>query len=318
MVDEGRRRRERGQDVVVGAIQPKVDGQIARLLQQLEIIPLKQVDGCSVMDMETILRRHPRVCLVDGLAFDNPADAAHASRWQDVEQLLKEGISVMASINIGYIAEYQERVSRLTGKRVTQTVPVEFILEADEIVVVDAPANVCISKEGAEQDVEDRRRQLAELRELALVLAADVVDRQLEGYLQRNGVRQGWGTQERIMICLTPRANAARMLEVGRRIAESFHGELIAAHVHQKQLDPVNQRALDANLELARQAGARVEELAGEDSIQAIVDYAHTHGITQIFVGHSMREGWLTKIFGTPLDRLLRKRRGADVRVFPH
>ncbi len=286
MVDEGRRRRERGQDVVVGAIQPKVDGQIA--------------------------------CLVDGLAFDNPADAAHASRWQDVEQLLKEGISVMASINIGYIAEYQERVSRLTGKRVTQTVPVEFILEADEIVVVDAPANVCISKEGAEQDVEDRRRQLAELRELALVLAADVVDRQLEGYLQRNGVRQGWGTQERIMICLTPRANAARMLEVGRRIAESFHGELIAAHVHQKQLDPVNQRALDANLELARQAGARVEELAGEDSIQAIVDYAHTHGITQIFVGHSMREGWLTKIFGTPLDRLLRKRRGADVRVFPH
>ncbi len=319
MLDEGRRRRERGQDVAVGAIQPKVDGQIARVLQQLEIIPLKQVDGCMVMDVETILRRHPSVCLVDGLAYDNPPDAAHASRWQDVEQLLEAGISVVASINIGFITEYQERVSNITGKRVSQTVPVDFILEADEIVVVDAPATVCISKEGAtEQDMEHRRGQLAELRELALVLAADVVDRQLEAYLQRNGVRQGWGTQERIMICLTPRANGARMLESGKRIAESFHGELIAAHVHQRQLDPANQKALEANLELARQAGARVEELTGEDSIEAIVDYAHTHGITQIFVGHSMREGWRAKIFGTPLDRLLRKRRGADVRVFPH
>ncbi len=323
MLDEGRRRHERGQDVVVGALQAKVDADIARLLQRLEIIPLVEVNGWPMIDLETILRRRPQVCLIDGLAFDNPPGSPHASRWQDVEELLSAGISVITTINLGFITEHQEDVARVTGKPPRQTVPVAFIRGSDEIVVVDAPANASMLRGNevpseAGNTAAQRRGQYAELREIALLLAADVVDRQLEQYLERNGVRQTWGTQERILLCLTPRANAAKMIESGRRIAAGFHGELIAAYVQQQCLDAESQRALDLNLEHAREAGAAIETLTGDDPIAALIEFAERRGITQIFVGHSMREGWRARLFGSPLDRLLRKRRGMDVRVFPH
>lgn len=319
MIDEGRRRRERGQDVVVGAIQPDINAAIARLLQQIEIIPLKQVGGVPIIDLDTILRRHPQVCLVDGLAYDNPAGSPRASRWQDVEVLLEAGISVITSINLGFILEHREEVARITGKRAGTTVPVAFIREADEIVVVDAPPDACLDKEsGAGQTPGDRARELAELREIALILAADVVERQLEGYLERNGVKPTWGTQERILVCLTPRANGRRMVESGRRIADGFHGELLATYVKQEDLNANDKARLEENLELAKAARAEIVTLEGGDPVECILNLATQRGITQIFVGHSMREGWKARLLGGPLDRLLKKSRGMDVRVFPH
>src|SRR5580658_107742 len=118
MLDEGRRRRERGQDVVVGAIQPKTAPEIDAVLSKLEVIPLQEVNGVFVMDTPAILKRHPSVCLVDGLAYDNPPSSAHASRWQDVNELLDAGISVLTSVNIQYIDDLRERVHRITGKSV--------------------------------------------------------------------------------------------------------------------------------------------------------------------------------------------------------
>ena len=98
------------------------------------------------MDTPAILKRHPGVCLVDGLAYDNPPGSAHASRWEDVNELLDAGISVITSVNIQYIDELRERVQRITGKNVTQTVPRSFLNSADEIVVVDAPPEMCIAR----------------------------------------------------------------------------------------------------------------------------------------------------------------------------
>ncbi|HEV2690516.1 MAG TPA: sensor histidine kinase KdpD, partial [Bryobacteraceae bacterium] len=146
MLDEGRRRRERGQDVVVGAIQPKTTTDIDAVLSKLEVIPLRNVDGVSVMDVPAILKRHPGVCLVDGLAYDNPPGSPNPSRWKDVEQLLDAGISVISSVNIQYIDELRERVEKISGKHVTQTVPRSFLNSADEIVVVDAPPEMCITR----------------------------------------------------------------------------------------------------------------------------------------------------------------------------
>src|SRR5215475_8587468 len=71
MLDEARRRRERGQDVIVGAVQPKVPRAVAGVLEKLEVIPLKTVGDGTAMDVETILSRAPTVCFIDGLAYDN-------------------------------------------------------------------------------------------------------------------------------------------------------------------------------------------------------------------------------------------------------
>ncbi len=322
MLDEGRRRKERGQDVVVGAIQPNTPPDIEPILAKLETIPLKDVNGTGVVDVPALLKRHPGVCLVDGLAYDNPPGSKHASRWEDVEELLAAGISVITSINIQYIEELRERVGKLTGKVVTQTVPQCFLNTADEIVVVDAPPEMCMTRSphGAEDpDAIHSARRLSELREIALLLAADVVDRQLEMYLQRNRMDgQTFGAQERILVCVTPRANARPMIESGRRNADRFHGELIVTYVNQPDLSTGDQAALERNLEVARANDADIQILEGEDPIRVLLDFAHERRVTQLFVGHSLQEKWWHHITGTHMDRLIRGAQGMDVRVFPH
>jgi len=318
MLDEARRRRERGQDVVVGAIQPKVPPDVEMLLQKLEVIPLKHTKEGVSMDVDAIIRRNPTVCFIDGLAYNNPPGLRNPTRWKDVEELLGAGIKVVASINIQYVEELREQVERITGKRIAETVPGSFIRSADEIEVVDAPPEEPIERTPEEQeDVTRRQQQLSKLRELALILAADVVDHQLRAYLEQHGIRQQLGTVERILVCITPRANIRDMIQTARTIAEKFHGELFVAYVNQPEISATDQSALQEKLEIARAAGARIEILEGEDPVTAILDFARSRGITQLFIGHSQRSGIGARLWGNPVDRLIQRSRGMDVRVFP-
>ena len=320
MLDEGRRRYLRGQDVVVGALQPKLSASILHTIAALELIPLKEIDGVQVMDMETILRRAPKVCLVDGLAYDNPPGSAHPKRWQDVAQLLEAGISVITSVNLQHIEEKREQVEPITGRHVSQTVPMAFLQTADEIVVVDAPAESCLAISN-EYKIENYHRlsqlQLSELREVALFLAADVVDKQLERYLASHGIEQSWATQERILVCLLPGFDAKRMLEAGARNRDRFHGELIVAYLKRSDLSPEQKSSMDEALALAAQKKAEIVELVGDDAVDTVLQLARQRGITQIFAGHKSRESWWERAFGSDLDRLIRSAEGIDVRVFP-
>src|SRR5262249_21438263 len=208
MFDEGRRRKERGQDVVVGALQPQIPTDAKALLRSLEIVPTIDVHSVPVMDVPAILRRHPQICLVDGLAYDNPPGSRNAHRWQDVEELLSAGITVVGTVNLQYIDDQRAAVEKLTGKHVEQTIPREFLNTADEIVIVDAPTG---DTAGADQ--------LSTLREMALVLSADVIDAGLRRYLHAHGIEQSWGTNEKFLVYLTPSANADRMIATARRNA---------------------------------------------------------------------------------------------------
>jgi two-component system sensor histidine kinase KdpD len=308
MLDEGRRRRERGQDVVVGAVQPKAPAEVEGLLRKLEVIPLKVAPGASgkdvsIMDLDAILSRHPQVCLVDGLAYNNPPGSRHPYRWQDVEELLNAGISVITSINLQYVAERREEVERIQGKHVTVTVPESFLRTADEIEIVDAPAEYCMEQaasSAAPIPLAELEHRLSQLREIALLLAADVVDHQLEEYLERHSIGPMFGTQERILVCMTPRANGRRMMERACLSRDRFHGELFVIYVSQPDLNAGDQAALESNLALAREAGARVRVLEGGDPVAAIMQFAREHRITQIYVGHSPPQACYRASAGPP------------------
>jgi two-component system sensor histidine kinase KdpD len=311
------RRKSRGEDVVVAAVQPEQSEEVRKALEQLERIPARAEPGAPPVDVEAVLRRRPRVCLIDGLAYRNAAGSRNAERWQDVEELLAAGISVISTINIQYVAERQREVEAIRGRRVENVVPERFLQGADEIEVVDAPPEYCLRRAEGAGDRGELERQLQALRQLALVLAADVVDRQLAEYLRQHGIEQTYGTQERILVCLTPRSNAALMVRRGRRQADRFQGELHVVSVRQAGLGAEDRAALERNLEEARAGGARVELLEGEDAIGAILEYARGHGITQIFVGHSRQGGWLRRWRVNPLERLILEAESFDVRVFP-
>jgi two-component system sensor histidine kinase KdpD len=320
MIDEGRRRHERGQDVVVGAVQPSPTPDVQQAMAGLEVIPGKQVGEATMMDIPAILQRHPKVCLVDGLAYDNAPGAKNQKRWQDVEELLAAGISVISSVNLQHIEEKRAEVEAITGKHVDETVPMGFLQMADEIVVVDAPAYTCMRLEESKAGKTRRltELQLSELREIALLLAADVVDKQLERYLARHGLEQLWGTQERILVCLTPNANAQRMLDSAVRNRDRFHGELIAVNFNRPEWSPEQKSAVQKMLDLAKEKRAEIVNIDGEDPVQAILQFARHRGITQIYVGHRGRESWWERAFGSDIDKLISCAEGIDVRVFPH
>lgn len=312
MFDEGRRRKVRGQDVVVGAVQTPAPPDIQTVLDKLEVVP--QQDGTAI-DLVALFRRRPQAVLIDGLAQSNPPGSRNPQRWQDVRDLLDQGISVITALNIQHIRETQDEVERITGKRAAHSVPQDFLHEADEIEVVDAPAEALL--EGATATNMPNARQLLALRELALLLAADIIERQLQEYLDEHGVAQRWGAQERILVCLTPRSSALDMLYSGRRNATRFHGALLAAYVEQGGLNDADRRRLNSNMDLARQMGAEVHCLHGQDFVTAILDFAREQRITQLFIGHSMGEGRKPLRRG-PVDRLIDAADDFDVRVFPH
>jgi two-component system sensor histidine kinase KdpD len=301
MLKEGSRRRERGEDVIVAAIQPKSSGEMGQLLSQHEMIPTLKIAGKDVIDVERILLRRPQVVLIDGLAYKNPPGSRHGERWQEITELLENGISVITSINLQYIRELQDEVETITGKRPNETVPQSFLERADDIEVVDAPAQPGASR----------------LRELALLVAAEVVEKELRAYLRAHRMEEIWGTQERILVGITPRSDARPILESGRRNADRFHGELFVAYVKQTGLSAGDQERLDNSLEIARELSAQIAILEGHDPVRALVSFARRKGITQIFIGHSQRRGWWQRLRGNPVERLIELAQGIDVRVFP-
>jgi two-component system sensor histidine kinase KdpD len=302
MLAEGLRRRERGEDVVIGAVQPKSSPEIDRLVSQHEVIPTLKIGGRDVIDIERLLRRRPQVVVIDGLAYANPPGSRHPERWQEIEEFLAAGISVITSINLHYIRELQEEVAAITGKRPAETVPLDFLKNADDIEVVDAPA----------------QEKLSKLREMALVLAAEVVESELRSYLHSHNIEEIWGTQERILVGITPRSDARTILEIGRRNADRFHGELFVAYVRQPNLSAEDEAALEKNLAIAREVNATIQVLEGQrDPAKALITFAREAGITQIFIGHSMRKGWWQQLLGNPVELLIDLSEGIDVRVFP-
>jgi two-component system sensor histidine kinase KdpD len=312
MFDEGRRRAERKQDVVVGALQSKGADDLTPLLANFEVIPL----AGGAIDVDAIMRRAPQVCLIDELASDNPPGSQREHRWQDVEALLDQGINVISAVNLQYIAELQPEIEKLTGRRRPRSVPQSFIRSADEIVVVDVPPED-LHNEGGRPESNLSARQLSSLRELALLLAAEVVESQLQRYMDAHGIRQTWGTQERILVCMTPRSEARAMLQAGRYASDRFHGHLMAVYVKQRELIREAEETLEQNLELARRLGAEVNVLEGADPMGAIIKFAREQRVTQIFIGHTQRSSWRFWA-ANPVDRLIEAAEGIDVRIFPH
>lgn len=305
MFDEGRRRKKRGQDVVVGAVQHAGSEELADLIAEFECF--------SALDVEAILRRAPQVCLIDELARPNPPGSRHAHRWEDVEELRDHGINVIGALNLQHVAESQDEVERITGRRSPNSVPRGFIESADELVIVDVPA----------EDVASGRlspSQLSALREAALLLAAQVVEHQLQSYMAAHGILQSWGTQERILVCVTAQSHARAMLESGARAAARFHGVLLAVTVVRPGASRAEMETLRETMNYATRLGAEARilenEEAGKDPIAAIVRFAREQRVTQLFVGHTRQKPWM--LWKKPtVARLIDAAEGMDVRIFP-
>ena len=246
MLNEGRRRHERGTDVVVGYVETHGRAHTAEQIGDLEVVPRRILTyrGAALeeMDLDAVLARHPNVALVDELAHTNVPGSKHAKRWEDVDVLLDAGIDVISTVNIQHIESINDVVERITGIKQRETLPDQIVRAADQIELVDmtpealrrrmAHGNIYTpEKIDAALANYFRPGNLAALRELALLWVADRVDDALEEYRERHGITEPWETRERVVVAITGAPSVDALVRRAARIAQRAHGELLGVHV---------------------------------------------------------------------------------------
>lgn len=296
MLDEGQRLASAGHDVVIGYFEPHGRQDTIARTEGLETIPRRRIAyrerTFEEMDTDAILARHPEICLVDEFPHTNVPGSARAKRWEDVMALLAAGIDVLTTMNIQHLESLNDQVREISGVQVRETIPDWILKRADEIVLVDltpgallnrldrgvvyAPAKAQLAKENFFKEP-----ILAALREMALRQTAHEVD-----------PRQSMD-HERILIHVTHAPSAAGLIRRGRRVADYLHAECFAVCVPPEpglnHLPAGEREALERHLDFARKLHIETRILDAGDPADALVAFARTNAITQIFLAKPKR-----------------------------
>jgi two-component system sensor histidine kinase KdpD len=336
MLEEGRRLRDEGHDVVVAFVETHGRSATAAMADGLEVIPRIAVGHRGLdleeMDLDAVLARRPEIVLVDELAHTNAPGSRHAKRWQDVDELLEAGIDVISTVNAQHIESLGDVVHQITGVAQRETIPDAVLRAADQIEVVDiAPqalrdrlaSGLVYPAERIDAALSNyfRLGNLTALRELALLWLADEVESALKAYRAEHGIDRKWEARERVVVALTGGPEGETLLRRGARIASrSSGGELIAVHVTNP--DGMRTRhpgALDAQRTLVEELGGSFHQVVGEDIPQALVEFARSSDATQLVIGVSRRSRLASAFTGPGIGATVVRESGdIDVHIVTH
>ncbi|MEU8287631.1 DUF4118 domain-containing protein [Micromonospora sp. NPDC048905] len=307
MLQEARRRADRGSDVVVGLIETHGREQTASLLDDLEIVPRQTITYRDAefgeLDIDAVLTRRPEVALVDELAHTNVPGSRHAKRWQDIQEILDAGIDVLSTVNIQHLESLNDVVQQVTGTAQRETVPDGVVRDAEQVELVDITPEALRARMSHgniyQPDKIDaalshyfRVGNLTALRELALLWLADKVDDQLDTYRAEHGIGETWGARERVVVALTGGPEGETLIRRASRIAARTPkgADLLAVHVTRSDglavSDPTHLARQQA---LVDSLGGTYHRVVGTDIPAALLDFARGVNATQIVLGVSRR-----------------------------
>jgi two-component system, OmpR family, sensor histidine kinase KdpD len=330
MLSEAQRRKSRGEDIVIGYVEPHLRPETLALEQGLEKIPPKQIEYHGAMftelDTDAVLTRRPGWVLVDELAHTNVPGTRHDKRWQSVEELLDAGINVISTVNVQHFESLNDTVEQITGVRVRETVPDRVLDEADEVVLVDITPEALVNRlmRGAiyQPDKVDkaltsffRKGNLVALRELALRKTADEVDDDLEEFMASHDVDKTWGACDRVLVTVTARPFSSKLVRRGYQLAHRLGGDLWVVNVKPPGvlLKAEEQAIIDELRTLTEQLQGHFIDVSGEDVAAEVIDFARSHQITFIVMGQSAR-GRLDEVLrGSIVNRIMRETRNVDI-----
>ncbi len=344
MLNEGHRRKQRGTDVVIGYVETHHRPRTAEQIGDLEVVPRLRIPYKNItleeMDVDAILKRHPAVVLVDELAHTNAPGSRHEKRYQDVQDLLAAGVTVVTTLNIQHLEGLNDIVESITGVRQRETLPDSVLDEADEVELVDIAPDALRARlrhgnvypaERAQRALDNyfSMSNLTALRELALRRTAEKTETQLEG-LMRGGesvLASAWArtATERVMVAFDARPHSQQLIRDGWRLARALKAPLLAVTVggsswpvgsppHKDHLDKEDD-ALRALERLAEDLGAEVIHVQGLDIAATLARVARERRVTQIVIGQPSKRRWREALVGSVVDRLLRAPTGADIHV---
>ncbi|GAA0368756.1 sensor histidine kinase KdpD [Micromonospora gifhornensis] len=306
MLEEAQRRAERGTDVVIALVETHGRPHTAAMIGDLEVIARRTATyrggTFQEMDLDAVLARHPAVAVVDELAHTNVPGSRHAKRWQDIQELLDAGISVLSTVNIQHLESLNDVVAQITGTTQRETVPDQIVRAAAQVELVDmtpealrrrmAHGNVYPpDKINAALGNYFRVGNLTALRELALLWLAGTVDEQLDAYRSQQGISATWEARERVVVALTGGPEGATLIRRAARIAARSKGaDLLAVHVARNDglagADPAH---LARQRVLVESLGGTYHQVLGSDIPAALLDFARGVNATQLVIGASRR-----------------------------
>ena len=337
MLEEAHQLRERGVDVVLGFVESHHRRETEALIGSLEIVPRHNISYRGVMleemDVDAIIARKPDVAIVDELAHTNVPGSRHEKRYQDVEEIVANGINVITAINIQHLESLNPLMKRITGIDVRETLPDSFLLHADQIVNIDVPVDALRERlrEGKiypHAQIENALRNffkpsnLASLRELALREVARNLDRQRtdQESLKREGGRRTH-VVDRIMVGLSSNpGDTGQLLRRASRIAGQLNAEWYAVHIETPSESVKNIGTSDFvellnNINLASDLGAETVWLKSDDVVKALIDFARDKGVSKVIVGRTHQPRWRRWIKGDVPARLVSDARDLDVEI---
>ncbi len=331
MLSEAIRRRERGEDVVIGVVETHGRQRTAELAAKLEAVPRKSIAYKGVdfeeMDVDAILARRPQVALIDELAHTNIEGSKHRKRYEDVLELLDAKIDVLATVNVQHIESVTPTVQSITGIQIRESVPDWVIQRADEVVLADLTPEALQTRmrrgdiypsERTERALANffRRGNLIALRELALQHVTKAVDRTLVDYMDRKHIRENWCVRERVAVCISSNPKSQELIARGARIADAIGGEFYVLHVDtDRDLPAERRRSLAANIQFAANLKAEVVQMKGKSIASCAAKFVKERRITQIMFGRSAVHGLRKHFYYAAIWRFLKEAPSVDVHI---
>ncbi len=303
MLAAARKLHAEARELLVGVVETHGRSETALLLEGLDVLQLKTIDwrgkAISEFDLDGALARHPPLILVDELAHSNAPGSRHPKRWQDVEELLDAGIDVFTTVNVQHLESLNDVVGGITGIRVAETVPDTVFDRADEVVLVDIPAEELLARlksgrvyqgDQAERASRNffRKGNLIALRELALRRTADRIEDDVRAYRVEQSIDTIWKTGAALLACVGPRPGGDQVVRSTARLAGQLGTGWHAIYVETPSLQhlPAAQREqILGTLKLAQDLGATTAVLSAADVALACVEYARNHNLSKIAVG---------------------------------
>jgi len=336
MLEEAHLLKKQGVDVVVAFVETHKRAETEAMIGDLEVVPLRQIEYRGVtlkeMNLEAVIARKPAIAIVDELAHTNVPGSKNHKRYEDVLDLLAAGISVITAVNVQHIESLNDVVARTTSISVRETVPDSFLQRADEVVNVDVSVDTLRTRlrqgkiygvEKIEQSLNNffRKGNLSTLRELALRQVAEDQAAKAHDYREREGLEQAV-IPEKVMVCISSRGNAKKLLRVGSRIAGRLASDWYAVYVESPReepgrIDPKDYNRLMENLRFAEGLGAQFVKLKSSRISDALIDFARREGITHVIFGQSARSRLDIVLRGSVINRFLNEVRDASVHVVP-
>ncbi|MCV2351655.1 DUF4118 domain-containing protein [Paucibacter sp. Y2R2-4] len=316
MLQAARKLLAEGVDVLAGVVVTHGRSDTVAMFEGLPQLPLKEVAyrGKSLpeFDLDAVLLRRPALVLVDELAHANVPGSRHPKRWQDVEELLAQGINVYSTLNVQHLESLNDVIGGITGVRVQETLPDTFFDRADEVVMVDTPADELLArlKAGkvyvgpqAERAARNffRKGNLMALRELALRRTADRVEDEVQAWRSNERIAQVWKTEAAILCAIGPTPAAESVVRSAAQLAQqlnvSWHAVYVETPTLQRLPDAQRERILRV-VRLAHELGANTAVLAAQDPASALIQHAREHNLSKLMLGRAQALPAWRRAFG--------------------